>query len=54
VLNCEMWISRVILLLSSIIKVSVVELSCTEKGKERGWVIMGHSEGLGSNPAAKG
>jgi hypothetical protein len=31
----------------------VVELSCTGKGKERGLVIMGHSEGLGSNPTAK-
>jgi hypothetical protein len=32
----------------------VVELSCTRKGKDRGLVIMGHSEGLGSNPKVEG
>jgi hypothetical protein len=35
-------------------KVSVVELSCIGKGKERGWIIMGHAEGLGSYPAVEG
>jgi hypothetical protein len=32
----------------------MVELSCTGKAKERGLVIMGHSEGLGLNPTAEG